>query len=700
MVKYKVINQFEDYDCAGAAICMFLYEKEKKLYSLSEIRTLLNTTYEGTSIRDLYNFLNKKGYETNVFEAIKDPMVFEEIKTPFITQIKNKESYHFITVFEIKGNKIIYGDPTKTDIQKISVKKFLKTWNPYIINSDTEIESSNESNEQYTLKAFPLIKNNFKFILIIFVLSVLAYLITLLLAGMYTVYFDNIIPNKAVFLIIEFTGIYIGAAILQLIFEIIKSKLTIKYGNSLNESLIKTLMVNFFNVKYDIVSKLESGELVTRFSQIDYIRERFIAISQTIPVNILIIISTTVILLNRSFYLTLIVFIPMILYLLIYIFSKEKYEALSFKLYKESEEFNIEFIESLDNITTIKSYNMSGKKSKSLNAKLKDLLKITEKFGYYDAIITALRNSIQTIFTVVLFSVGAYLIIIDNLAQGEFLMFNALVIKILDPFTEIVNLQSKLQQGIVAQDKFDDILLATKENNSKSDADITSFEKLQISNLTYAYGRNNCVLDKLTLRINENEKIAIIGGNGNGKTTLAKVISGLITDYKGELYLNEVNYKEFNDYQKRNLISYITEHVELFSGTIEDNIYLDTKVNKPKMMNIFESLAMNDVFLNLPDKEKTRIGENGRTLSKGQSQILNICRAFNKDSILHIYDEATSGLDIRNKGKIENFLLKDKISKIFITHDLLFAKKCDKVFLLENGKLMPINKDNLEEGFE
>lgn len=699
MSKYKIINQFEDYDCAGAAVCMFLYEKEGKLYSLSEIKTLLHTTYEGTSIKDIYSFLSKKEYKTDVFEAIKDIEVFNEIKTPFITQIYYKENLHYITVFEIKKNHIIYGDPVKNEIQKVTKKKFLKFWNPYIISSITQKEKNISNENQKTLKALPLIKNNFKYILPSLFLSIITYAITLLLAGMYTVYFDNIIPNKAVFLIVEFTGIYIGAALFQLVFEIIKSKLTIKYGNALNASLIKSLMENFFNVKYDIVSKLESGELVTRFSQIDYIRERIVSISQTIPINILIIISTTIILLNRSFYLSLIIFVPMILYLLIYIFSKEKYEDLSFKLYKESEDFNIEFIESLENITTIKSYNMSKTKSETLNAKLKSFLKVTEKFGYYDAIITNIRNSIQTIFSVVLFAVGAYLIIIDNLAEGEFLMFNALVIKILDPFTEIVNLQSKLQQGLVAQDKFDDILLATKENNKDDKHNLNSLENLKTNNLSYSYGRENYVLKDLNFEIKSDEKIAIIGGNGNGKSTLAKIISGLITDYDGNININNINFQDFNDFERRNMISYITEHVEIFSGTILENIYLGNEDNKEEMKSIFNSLAMDEVYSNLPEKEKTRIGENGRLLSKGQSQILNICRAFNKNSILHIYDEATSGLDIRNKSKIEKFLLEDETTKIFITHDLLFAKKCDKVFLLEDGKLVNVSKHNLERGF-
>ncbi|MCH8646887.1 ATP-binding cassette domain-containing protein [Staphylococcus lugdunensis] len=697
MSKYKVINQFEDYDCASAAVCMFLYEYEKKLYSLSEIKILLNTTHEGTSIKNIYTFLNDKGYKANVFKATKDIAVFEEIKPPFITQVYRNENLHYVTVYEISNNKVIYGDPLKTEIQATTKRKFIKNWNPYILSSSLNIElANNQSIKQNILQVFSLIKKNYKYTIPVVLLSLVSYVITLLLAGMYTLYFDNVIPNKAIFLIVEITGIYISIAILQLIFEIIKSKLTIKFGNSLNKVLIKKLMINFFKVKYDIVSKLESGELVTRFSQIDHIRERIVSISLTIPINILIIISTTIILLNRSFYLSLIIFIPMILYLLIYLFSKEKYEDLSFKLYKESEKFNIDFIESLDNITTIKSHNMSDVKSNSLNRKLKDLINITEKFGYYDAIITTIRNSIQTIFTILLFSVGAYLIIIDNLAEGEFLMFNALVLKILDPFTEIVNLQSQLQQGIVAQNKFDDILLATKENNSKNQFDFPSFNNLRIKKLNYSYGiNNNKVLKNLDLIVENGEKIAIIGGNGNGKTTLAKIIAGLVVDYDGDLIINGVNYEDINDIQKREMVSFISEHVEIFSGTILENIYLGENNNKQFMKRIFNSLDMEQVLSNLPQKEYTLIGENGKTLSKGQSQLLNICRAYNKNSILHIYDEATSGLDMENKDKIEDFLLKEKTTKIFITHDSNFAKRCTKIFLLQNGQLKEINKNQL-----
>lgn len=699
MNKYKIFNQFEEYDCAAGAVAMYIHCENGKSTSISELKILLNTTQDGTSFKDVYTVIKNYGYKSNIIKCEKDIDVFDEMPLPAITQMQFKDNVHYITIFKITKKHIIYGDPLKKEVQKVKKKKFSTNWIPYIVASaESKKDKSDNINVREDFRTMDYVKTHKKFILTSGLLSVVVYLFTLVLAGMYTLYFDILIPNKVASLLVNFFFLYLAFVIFQLLLNIIKSKIEIKYSNSLDSKLINILVSNFLGIKYSVVSRLEKGELVTRFSSIADLRNRIISLSQTIPINIVIIITTISILLSRNMYLTVLIFVPLIIYYLIYLFTQEKYSVLSTQMYNHTEDFNNDFIETLDNVTTIKSYGMEDDTTVKLQDKLKKLLKTSEKFHYYDAILTTIRNSLIDLFSIMLFSVGAYLIIIDNISQGVFLMFNALTQKVFNPFIEIVNLQADLQQGVVSKKRLEDLILASKEDLiGYSESNVEPLNKLEIKNLSYSYNKQSEILQDVNITIHNGEKIAIIGMNGSGKTTFGKIVSGLLLDYEGLIEINGGNYKNLSAAKIRSNVSYITENVDVFTGTIKENLLFNNSIKEEGLIDVTKETGLDSIVTKLPDGYNTIIGKGGVSLSKGQMQILNITRGFSKSANLHIYDEATSGLDYQNKIKVERFLLRDKTCKLFITHDLLFAAKCDRVFIMRQGSLEEVEVEDVTE---
>lgn len=699
-MKYKVFNQFGDNDCASAAVKMLMYECYNINLSISELTNNLNTNRQGTQINSIYNYLSQIKTNPKVLECVKDLNVFDEISFPCITQIMHNNELHYVTIFKITKRHIIYGDPLKFEIQKINRKNFINIWIPIVITVDKNIKLNLQeklmNDQPFEFKG--LIKDFKRPIITIFIISLIGYAASVILASMYAIYFDFLIPSKTTFLITNFMVLFLMVAIFHFILSLLKARFIIKYTNKLDANYINKLISSLLRTKYDSIHNMDTGELITRFTQIQYIRERFIALTQLIPLNIVIIFITLIILCNQNLVLSSLVFVPIIIYSLLYILTKEKYEKLGFEMYNKSEAFNNKFIESISNISTIKSYNLNNNISKSLSNLLNKFLLVTQRFGYYDSLLNVFREFVENTFTILLFSLGVYTIINGDLAQGQFLMFNALVFKVLDPFSEIVNLQAELQKGIVAEEKFNDILLSQNEQLGESNKQKVDFESLELKNINYSYNsQSRKVLNNCNFSINKNEKVAIIGLNGAGKSTFAKIIAGLISNFEGEILINGKSYKEYNLSDIRLMVSHVTEHVEIFSGTIMQNITLNFK---DEDLSSLIKLPFNNIASKFPYGYSTVIGNNGLSMSKGQLQLLNISRAYYKRSGLHIYDEATSGLDVQNKKIIEDFILKDKTAKIIITHDLALASRCDKIFIFKDGNIKKISKNTINENLE
>jgi len=215
---------------------------------------------------------------------------------------------------------------------------------------------------------------------------------------------------------------------------------------------------------------------------------------------------------------------------------------------------------------------------------------------------------------------------------------------------------------------------------------------LEFKNLKYTYSKSNIeILKNINLVIKKNQTTLITGPNGSGKSTLLNIISGLISITDGQILLDSKEIK-LNRYWAKQL-SYVQQNSFLLNKTIRENIVTDAhkdlnKIDKKKLKDIEETLNLNKVFENFPEKLDSNVGYNGEKLSGGQKQILSIARALYKDGKIIILDEPSSALDEESKNILVNLLLKIKNKKtiIIVSHELELFNNCtDTVLDVNNG---------------
>jgi ATP-binding cassette subfamily B protein len=219
---------------------------------------------------------------------------------------------------------------------------------------------------------------------------------------------------------------------------------------------------------------------------------------------------------------------------------------------------------------------------------------------------------------------------------------------------------------------------------------------IKFENVSFRYtAAQDYILKDINLTINPHDKIALVGYNGAGKTTLVKLLMRLYDPSQGCITLDGIDIREFNLDEHRNLIGTIFQDFRIYAASVEENIVMDLQsADKDKLFNAvklsgFET-RLNEMSDNISTQLTREFDENGTALSGGESQKLATARVFYKSANLIILDEPSSALDPiaeYQMNKSMNMAAHEK-SVVFISHRLSTTKHADKIFMLDNGRII------------
>ena len=225
---------------------------------------------------------------------------------------------------------------------------------------------------------------------------------------------------------------------------------------------------------------------------------------------------------------------------------------------------------------------------------------------------------------------------------------------------------------------------------------------IEFKNVYYRYyEQEDYALEDVSFKIEKGEKIAIVGYNGAGKTTIVKLICGLYHPVKGNIYINGVDINDVSRKSLQETLAPVFQDNNIFTFSIATNISMKYKnYDKDKIQKLLKILDLDEKINGLKDKEESiltrEFDEDGIELSGGEKQKLLIARSCYKDCDMYILDEPTSAMDAISEANLyENFknLFKDK-GVIFISHRLSSTKICDRIIVLDNGKIIETGTHN------
>lgn len=696
--KFKVVQQVEEYDCASACLATILLDYFSIETSIFELKPLIKNTESGTAFSDIYKGLRKIGLSAELFEAKKDIRTFEEVTFPLITQIKAKDSYHYILIFKKSKRSLIIGDPSENKSKKISIRKFEKIWIPYLISINVDKSSPKIANSSQTKKIsiWKYIKSvKFK-VLFMMVFSVVTYIIGIFLSNMFNVYFNLVIPQKASFLIPNFIIIYLSVFIVNQIIQLLNNLI----NNDVSKIFDEKLLIDYFNgilskPRYAI-NEYGADELLTDVSNIPTIRAKILSTVVQIPIDILWLVVSLYILIKINLQLSIATIIMLLVLLYVTVICSSHFEKISTDYINNISKFNNYLIDHIENMASIRELGVTNLFIKKSITKYKQYLQKRNKILNFDAVVKNVRQTISSGFSIILFSIGSIDIVNGNLSTGSLLMFNSILGFTIDPLLDITGLQSLLIQGQVATYRVNSAMARFKFL-SKSSKNIRNlnFENYNLKNidfqlLSFSFNSKQKLLKNISFYIEEGSNVAITGENGSGKTTIGKLICKLLIRDSGNIKFNSLSIDDFPENVLDEKLLFVDANQKLINDSIFENINLKRDVpyvrinDVSKEIGLLQDLKKNGISLT------TLVGSKGTKLSFGQIQMIKVLQATIIPRDIYVFDEITNGLDVEHENRVIDYLLRLKGIKIFLTHDKRLVDKCNQELHIKDGYIEEI----------
>lgn len=697
--KYQWVRQHDIKDCGAA--CISTVSKHYGLHiPISKIREYAGTDRNGTNVYGLIQAAEKLGFSAKGVRGNVESL--EEIPLPAIAHvIIDGKLLHYVVILEItKKGKVIVADPGE-GIIKYDIKEFNEIWTGVLVLLIPNESFQSRDEEKNTFSRFMfLLKNQQSLLIPVFLSSILITIFGVLGAFYFKIVIDNIVTEN-----LKHTLTYLSIGIIVLyifkvLLELFRSHLILYLSRRLDIKLmfgyykhVLSLPMNFFETR-------KVGEIISRFQDAAKIREALATTTLTVMIDTIMVIAGSILLYTQSSTLFFITALHVPIYILIIWMFQRSYEKINRQEMESNAELTSYIVESLNGISTIKSYNAEKEAEFQTEKRLINLL---QKF-FKRFVITNSQESLKTIVELVggvlILWVGAISILNGEMTIGQLVAYNALLVYFLDPIKNLVDLQPTLQSAFVASKRLTEILDLDLEKNDQEDKKLspTSFHhKIRLDNITFKYGTRQNIFNNLSFEIPIGYSVGFVGESGSGKTTIAKLLMRYYDVNEGNIYYDNYHIKDMNRTGLRNKIAYVAQESFFFSGSIFDNLVfgLNKEVTMDKIIEACILADAHEFISSLPLRYDTLLEENASNVSGGQRQRLSIARALLKEADVLILDEATSHLDSTSERKIiEN--LKEyragQLTTITIAHRLSTIMHCDNIFVMSKGEIVEEGK--------
>ena len=364
--------------------------------------------------------------------------------------------------------------------------------------------------------------------------------------------------------------------------------------------------------------------------------------------------------------------------------------------------------ETFSNIQTIKAFDLVDLYSSRLKKFQAEFLSMKLEFHKMNMFISVFLSIVGLAVSYSCYGFGIYRVWSGAISYGTMTMFLSLAGNLTGTFNQLTSLVPTAVSITTSARRLMDILQMPKEDYSKrgmadrlKDENKNDGLAIKVDGLSYAYNNGNEVFSGASFQAAPHEIIALVGPSGEGKTTMLRIILGLLRPKEGSVTIEGMTNNEYMEISPstRRLFSYVPQGNTMFSGTIAENMRNVREDASDKDIEDALKLACAWEFVDkLPEGINSRISERGGGFSEGQSQRLSIARALLRHSPILLLDEATSALDVATERRVLKNIMQDEYPRtcIVTTHRPTVLSICNRVYAIRNKHCEALSDEEIQ----
>ncbi len=489
-------------------------------------------------------------------------------------------------------------------------------------------------------------------------------------------------------------GVGIGIVVLlQFAFRIIMNGLaehiSAKLENQYREQTFSVILTR----KYDKITGYHSGELINRLSSdVSVIASAVTEIVPSVVAAVVRLVCAIVVLVILDPIFAVVFVIAGILVCIIITLVRGKLKSLHKDVQSTGGRLKSFLQECIENLLAVKVFSVNEKIEEQVEDLSDEHFKARMRKRNYSVTGNAGYNMIYSFGYIFALIYGAYMIFTGDIQYGTLSAILQLVNNVQVPFASLSQTFPMYYAMLASGERLmeiENIESEVYENNFDTAEVYAKLNSIEFNEVGFSYGRDT-VLKNVNLTVNKGEFVAIMGGSGEGKSTLIKLLLGVYPTSSGKISLKLSDQSiEINE-STRSLFSYVPQQNMLISGSIKDNLkFINSNASEQEIENVLKTCCCEEFVQALPQKLDTVIGEKGLGLSEGQIQRIAIARALLSKAPIILLDESTSALDFQTEEKLLSNLreLKD-VTLLIVSHKKAAMNICDRVITINKGKLI------------
>jgi ATP-binding cassette subfamily B protein len=686
------VKQHDITDCGAACLASVAAHFGLK-FPVARIRQYAFTDRKGTNVLGLIEAAQKLGFEA---KGVKGPFeCLTEIPKPAIAHlIIRNELQHFVVICKVTNRHIVVMDPAEGKLCKKTHEEFKKEWTGVLVLMLPAETFEKGDKKSSALNSFTDLIRPHKSVLFQALFGAVVYSILGLASSVYIGKItDYVLVDRNTNLLNMMSVIMFAIIILKTFIGAMKSILVFKTGQRIDASLILGYYKHLLRLPQQFFDTMRVGEITSRIGDAMKIRVFINDVALNLVVSTLILAFTLCLMTVYSWKLTLITLLSAPLFFVIYFFFNRLNKKYQRKIMETGADLEAHLVESLNSVSTVKRFGTEDFANQKTESRFVRLLRNLSRSFYGSIYAGGGMGFVSSSIVVAVLWAGSYFVIGQEITPGTLILFYSLTGYVLGPVESLISSNRTLQDALIAADRLFQIMdLEREEDDSqkiKLERNMTG--DIRFENVDFRYGSRKQVFESLCLSIEKGKTTAIVGESGSGKTTLASLLQNLYPIQSGTVSIGNFSIAQISNESLRQMVGSVPQQIELFSGSIADNIALgDFEPDMKKIMELCEQLGIREFIEKLPNTYMTQIGEHGVSLSGGERQRIAIARALYRDPEILIFDEATSSLDSISEKYVKqtlNHLVRQGKTIIIIAHRLSTVKNADVILALENGKL-------------
>ena len=687
-VKTPTIFQMEATECGAASLSM-IFGYFGKFIPLEQMRIETGVSRDGCNAANIMKAAKRYGLDCRGFR--REPNALKEIQTPCIIHWNFN---HFVVFEGIKGKYAYINDPA-VGRRKLTWEELDESFTGIVLTFAKTEQFKPEKKQSGLLKFVQShIKGQYGFLFKLFYIGILLVFPGLVLPVLSQVFLDDVLLagyTDWLVKILVFMGCLVGMKAgltyyRSLVLQKLRSKMTLMSGLKFLQHMFR-LPIGFFDQRYsgDLVGRMDNNTQVNEFLAGD--------LAETV-LNIFVAIFYLIILFLYSPIMTAIGLLNVIISMVIIFLSNKVIANNSMKMQISGGKLYGTVCAGISITDTLKA---SGAESAYISRILGYQAKNAnhdQEMGRFQQIVGAIPRAVGSIIDTILLLVGGILVIRGQMTMGMLVAFNSLFDSFCEPINQLVTFVQKIQTMKANISRVEDISKYKQDIRfeKKGSANINGKldGKVELKNISFGYSSlKPALVENFSFKLNSGESIAFVGASGCGKSTIAKVVSGLYQPWSGSVLMNNTPLDMIPKSVVNASIATVNQNITLFSGSIKDNITMwNSAILEKDMIDAAKDACIHDTIMQLPGGYDYFLAEGASNMSGGQRQRMEIARALATKPTILIMDEATSALDPIVEKKILDNIKKRGCTCIIVAHRLSAIRDCNQIVVMKQGKIV------------